>query len=166
MEGAAKFFAKASKSFATNQSDSLPQYVVERLNGELGVLSLSRRSYVEAMYQLSASRYFSDASYVAERVLTIGELKAVVDKEDWADRYRDLLARRLARVDRFDEAIPYYADQNVKSKATQYAEYRHQAKSAEPAIKKAEAFYNAAVLEFELGLQLLGTEGCPDLALS
>lgn len=164
MDGAAKFFAKASKSFATNQSDSVPQYVVERLNGELGVLSLSRRSYVEAMYQLSAARYFSDASYVAERVLTIGELKAVVDKEDWADRYRDLLARRLARVDRFDDAIPYYADQNVKSKATQYAEYRHQGKSAEPAIKKAEGFYNAAMLEFELGLELMGTEGCPDLA--
>jgi hypothetical protein len=165
MEGAAKAFAKASKSFANaNQSDSLPRFAVDRLNGEQGVLSLGRKSYVEAMYQLSAARYFSDASYVAERVLTVDELTTLIDKETWADRYRDLLARRLARSEHFDAAIAYYTNRDVKSKATQYAEYRHQAQDAESKMKKAEGFYNAALIEIELGMELRGTEGCPDIA--
>jgi hypothetical protein len=50
--------------------------------GEIGVLHMARHQYVEAMDALLLGDYWMDAAYVAERVLTIDELKRYVD-----DRY-------------------------------------------------------------------------------
>ncbi|MDB6110101.1 MAG: hypothetical protein JWR69_1851, partial [Pedosphaera sp.] len=49
--------------------------------GELGVLHLARREYGESLDALLRSGYWLDAAYVAERVLTVAELKAYVDRE-------------------------------------------------------------------------------------
>jgi tetratricopeptide (TPR) repeat protein len=49
--------------------------------GELGVLRLARREYQESLDALLRSGYWLDAAYVAERVLTVDELKAYVDRE-------------------------------------------------------------------------------------
>jgi hypothetical protein len=50
-----------------------------QLAGDLGVLHLHRGRYVEAMDLMLRRGLFRDAAYVAERVLTIDELKSYVD---------------------------------------------------------------------------------------
>ena len=47
--------------------------------GELGVFHLSQRDYVESLDALLRSGFWMDAAYVAERILTVDELKAYVD---------------------------------------------------------------------------------------
>ncbi len=59
--------------------DSTPRAAVW---GEIGVLHMARHQYVDAMDALLRGGYWMDAAYVAERVLTINELKRYVD-----DRY-------------------------------------------------------------------------------
>lgn len=48
--------------------------------GELGMVRLTRREYTEALDALFRSGYWRDAAYVAERVLTLDELKTYVDR--------------------------------------------------------------------------------------
>ena len=57
----------------------------EQLLGELGVLSLSRGDFSQALDALLRANFWEDAAYVAERVLTVDELKAYVDRE-WPTR--------------------------------------------------------------------------------
>lgn len=52
--------------------------------GELGVLHLSQRDYVESLDALLRSGFWMDAAYVAERILTVDELKSYVDS-DWPE---------------------------------------------------------------------------------
>jgi hypothetical protein len=53
-----------------------------RALGELGANRLARGQYVPALDALLHSGYWTDAAYVAERVLTVDELRAYVD-ESW-----------------------------------------------------------------------------------
>ena len=90
--------------------------------GELGALHLVRREYLEALDALLRAGFWEDAAYVAERVLTVEELKKYVDR-NWPavapkpgellvnrttgsapemtvrESIRYLLARRLARAE-------------------------------------------------------------------
>jgi hypothetical protein len=54
-----------------------------QLLGELGLCRLARREYVEALDALLRAKFWADAAYVAERVLTLDELKTYVDRH-WA----------------------------------------------------------------------------------
>ena len=140
---AAKYYAAASKAFPpsgdTNASDDETKAL---LVGESGVLTLSRGEYVDALEQLYpyAATFWDDAAYIAERVLTVDELKTFVDTHKdtevqpavsplgyghdaadtltqfWfpdgrgpADHMRDLLARRLVRAGRYQEALKYFS---------------------------------------------------------
>ena len=61
-----------------------------RAQGELGASRLARGEYVPALDVLLRGGYWTDAAYVAERVLTIDELRAYVDKTwpaDLASKY-------------------------------------------------------------------------------
>ena len=112
----------------------------EQMQGELGVIHLSRGQYTEALNALLHSTYWSDAAYVAERVLTPDELKTYVDRhwpippirklvgvkrtqeEDQAVAetnptlsIRHLLARRLARAKRWTEARDYFPADSKES---------------------------------------------------
>lgn len=96
----------------------------DHISGELGVLLLGRKEYVEALDLFVHNRHHLDAAYVAERVLTTEELRNYVDahKDDIAvsgavSRYshafgyscsiKDVLGRRLAREGRWEDAIQY-----------------------------------------------------------
>jgi hypothetical protein len=62
-----------------------------RANGELGAARLARGEYAAALDALLRGGYWSDAAYVGERVLTVDELQAYVDKTwpaDLAARYK------------------------------------------------------------------------------
>ena len=102
------------------------------LHGELGVLRLSRGEYARALDALLTAGFWMDAAYVGERVLSLDELKNYVDqfwpaapgeqveeeKRQYGaneagpavirERIRYLLARRLTRELRGDEAREYY----------------------------------------------------------
>ncbi len=60
----------------------------QQMRGELGVFHLARRQYSEALDALLRSGYWTDAAYVAERVLTLDELKSFVDQH-WPEVSRD-----------------------------------------------------------------------------
>jgi hypothetical protein len=143
---AAKYYAAASKAFpSSGDTNAADQWNKALLVGENGVLTLSRGEYVDALEQLYpyAPSFWGDVAYIAERVLTVDELKTFVDThKDMqfhpavsvdsqstpstdsdeptasepsdsekgpgpADQLRDLLARRLVRAGRYQEALNY-----------------------------------------------------------
>ena len=209
---AAKAFPKADDRQATIQTSN-----TQLILGEQGVLALARGEYLEAMSHLydAANRvggdgneideemdpddpgigYGNDMHYVAERVLTIDELKAFVDAHapaspapakdkdkkpqdggygspPLADNLRWLLARRLMRAGRYDEALDYFpasgdsrfGEVDLRATAQQYAKDLHDAEHNWTDIGKAEARYAAAVIARENGMELLGFEQNPDFA--
>ena len=91
IDEAAGLLAKASKAFPKDQiwrskgfadeedgagADGSP---ADRVAGELGVLRLARRQYVDSLDLLLRHDWWTDAAYVAERVLTVDELQEYVD---------------------------------------------------------------------------------------
>ncbi|EJL83029.1 hypothetical protein PMI16_04359 [Herbaspirillum sp. CF444] len=155
---AAQAYAEASKAFPQNDASVEPASL-GLIKAEQSVLTLSRGQYVEAFDQLynvtragqtrekegSLSHplygdYSGDTWYLAERVLTVDELKTYVDAHvpatpvpappqklpatpdkpyyEWlsahpaqlSDYLRRLLARRLVREGRVADALPYFPD--------------------------------------------------------
>lgn len=154
--------------------------------GELGVIRLARREYVEALDALLRSGFWIDAAYVAERVLTIDELRIYAD-QNWSEksneqkpnqgrRYwavprsmnetrsdlRYLLARRLSRAGREKEAIKYYPEKWREAfiDLSNLLNNAGDADLAQPA--RASAFFEAAQTTRKIGLELYGTEVEPD----
>ncbi|MFL9923178.1 hypothetical protein PQR62_02790 [Herbaspirillum lusitanum] len=100
-----------------------------------------------------------------------------------ADRLRQLLARRLVREARIDEALPYFPDAQdaryveieysddgktrfaswrARTLAQQYGAALEQGKSAWRASKRAEGWYQAAVIARAHGMEIMGYEQGPD----
>ncbi|TWB18495.1 hypothetical protein FBZ89_110144 [Nitrospirillum amazonense] len=82
---AADLYAQAAAAFPTT-GDSPPGSALSaaergRLAGEGGTVALARGEYVAALDQLMpmADTYWGDVAHIAERVLTVDELKAYVD---------------------------------------------------------------------------------------
>lgn len=88
-----------------------PVQLPAQMLGELGALRLTRREYTEALDALLRSGYVEDAAYVADRVLTIEELKTYVNR-CWPkvvpNNMRMQLGQRLFRARRFAEAREYF----------------------------------------------------------
>lgn len=154
----------------------------QTIQGELGVLQLHRRDYVTSLDCLLRGDYWMDAAYVAERVLTVDELKTYVDRQwpwkparerkedefsppDLHEQIRYLLARRLTRADRFREATEYYPQEfaRLHKERWRWFEAGHDAKR--PAKERARALWEAAKLTRQQGLELIGTEVEPDWAV-
>ena len=186
----------------------------KRALGELGVLRLGRRQYVDALDALARADYWMDAAYVAERVLTLDELVEYVDRnwpavspeiekavlgvgEDYPvydekegeevfrqkvqelERAREqrealsamgrtnvllrhLLARRLARAERWSQARAY-CPRCYLDRLTEYAENLRRGRSeSPPKADRAAALWKAAKLARYSGMELLGTELEPD----
>ena len=109
-----------------------------RLRGEAAVVKLSQGEYRDSLRLLFpvASTYWGDVAYIAERVLTIDELKAFVDglppprepppassdsdeifRVVPAQRLRELLARRLVRDGRIGEALAYFPSSEQRARS-------------------------------------------------
>ena len=211
-------YAEAAKAFpaADDAKASIAGYNSERILGEQGVLALARGEYVQAMRHLydAAKRtgsndgnevsgdedidnpgtgYGNDMRFVAERVLTVDELKNFVDANVPAtpappkgktgdggegayrtaplgDNLRWLLARRLMRAGRYNDAFPYFpvtgdprfGEIDLRSTAKAYADHLHEAAHAWTDIGKAQALYAAAVIARENGMEILGFDQSPD----
>jgi hypothetical protein len=186
-------YADAARGFPVDESwgnDDAYSDAVDsprcRVESERGVLALSRGEYLDAMARLfaGAREYWPDAAYVAERVLTVDELKDFVQKNVPAvpgtepavqgdslslpsspsEQLRGLLARRLLRAGRDDEALAYFDDPALRKQAMALIAARRDA-GAWTRIGRTEAIYRQAQLTRGDGMQLLGTELAPDYAM-
>ncbi|MES2819460.1 MAG: hypothetical protein V4812_10795 [Pseudomonadota bacterium] len=155
-----------------------------RVEGESALLALERGDYLEAFDQLYRSGwiYWQDSAVVAERVLTLDELKGYVDAQvdapppatqaeidshaprPVAAHLRELLGRRLLRAERYEEAVAYFDDPALRQAALEYGEARKAGADRWRGIDRAEALYGAAVLARRQGMELLGYEMAPDHA--
>jgi hypothetical protein len=192
-KAAAAAYAKAAQAFPQNESwgeRRTPDYDYEtlqpkcRVEGESAILALQRGDYLQAFDQLyrSQSIYWFDAATVAERVLTLEELKHYVDTQVPAppaltqqdrDNYvplpvaaslRNLLGRRLLREGHYEEAPAYFDNDGLRHKAKLYGEQRLAADSAWWPTRRAAALFNAAWTAREWGMDILGYEMAPDYA--
>lgn len=171
----------------------------QRVQGEQAVLSLSQGGFVQALEELWPVRdvYWGDVVYLAENVLTPDELRQFVNvhtnvpkdkkakcNEDGVYEYdedyslagrsmalRHLLARRLMRVGRLQEAIPYFTqigDLNCKGVPKHLQIERDYIKATTDMRKsfwgtdRAKAAWKAANILHEHGMELMGTDGYPD----
>ncbi|WLG44991.1 hypothetical protein [Pseudomonas sp. FP1740] len=188
---AAAAYAKAAQAFPQNESwgeRRTPDWDYEtlqpkcRVEGESAILALQRGDYLQAFDQLYRSQgiYWFDAATVAERVLTLDELKQYVDTQVPAppplsqqdrDNYvplpvaaslRNLLGRRLLREEHYDEAPAYFDNPDLQAKAKWYGQLRKEAESKWWPTSKAFAYYYAATLARHDGMELLGYEMSPD----
>ena len=79
---AARYYAEASKAFPTSSgADSADAGIKALITGQNSVLTLARGEYVDALEQLYpyAGTFWGDITHIAERVLTVDELKTFVD---------------------------------------------------------------------------------------
>jgi len=163
--------------------DDIPTFR-EQLAGQLGAVQLSRGCFVESLGLLVRGGYWLDAAYVAERVLTIDELRPYVDSSLPVDApqevdqsadpivqrppertLRYLLARRLARAGRWDQARPYFP-RAMQSVCDAYASaLRDGADASRSAQQRAESLWTAAQIARRQGMELLGTELAPDWSI-
>ncbi len=150
---------------------------------ELGVIRLREEQFVGALDAFARGHQSLDAAYVAERVLTIEELEeylrtslapsdirsAFVDPY-WEDssmheRLTAVLARRLARAGRWDEALALMPDEQARQAR---ALLRLQEMGRDPTAAnrlRARALWEAAVLMRTHGLELVATEMAPDFRI-
>lgn len=193
LDAATAAYAKAIESFPRDEDwGSAPQRDAEgytvgwedlaprcRVSAEAGILALSRGDSLQAMqlFYDGGERYWSDAHYLAERVLTVDELQVFVDRvapqaqftpdrDDWtplapAEAIRWLLARRLMREGRGDDAIAYFDDPALREKALRYVG-SVATLNEEDGLEAAQAGFEAAELARWDGMELLGYEGDPD----
>jgi tetratricopeptide (TPR) repeat protein len=166
-----------------------------RALGELGVVRLARKEYAPALDALARGGYWTDAAYVAERVLTVEELKAYVDKEwprslmktvddESVDEGWNLVFAGLASPETEDvswrirdllgrrlvRAGRYaqavpYLEGNGPAVEELAAALQAGKDAARPAGERAESLFEAACATRHYGLEIQGTELEPDWAL-
>ncbi len=168
------------------------QSVKHAVSGEVAVLRLARREYTQAMELLIRNDWWWDGAYVAERVLTIDELKKHID-EHWpastvayskdghyvhsrvrgnaaetqavSGRLRYLLARRLAREGRWDEARPYFSPHWRKVLDLYVQSLQQGRDTSRTSPDRALSLWRAAWLARHRGMELMGSEMEPDWTL-
>jgi cellulose synthase operon protein C len=176
-------FARALHA-AERRQTALDPDSVRLLRGETALAILTRGDFVQAATVLwpVAGTYWGDFAYLAERILTTDELKSFVQANaphpapvialpeiDAPNRLRRLLARRLMRDGRYDEAVPFF-DRPVRDERDTAADARAFAVAARRghdafwATDRARGGWAAAVLLRTQGLELTGTETAPDHA--
>jgi tetratricopeptide (TPR) repeat protein len=166
-----------------------------RLRGEVAVMRLSQGEYRDSLRLLFpvAETYWGDVIYIAERVLTVDELKTFVDglpppsapqarsdRPDPVANLRALLARRLVRAGRTNEALAYFparvagstADERDQDRADveDARDYLAAVEATRPSwfewpslrVTRAEALFKLAGMTRVRGMGLMGTEGPPD----
>ena len=153
-----------------------------KIYSELGSLYVSQAMYLQALDTLMHGGNWIDAAYIAERVLTPPELQHYVDinwppeppvvgdsSETFGDlsagkatRIRYLLARRLTRLQQYDNARYYYPEECLNDFDTFVAALEKGNNPQLPDDQRADALWTAAWLARHRGMELMGTELAPD----
>ncbi len=199
---AADHLAHAARAFPTDGPPPLveqPEYLIRDpdhtgdsaripLDGVRGVLELRREKYIDALHIFLEAGHWSDAAYIAERVLSPEELMAFVASE-WpspptaspgtpsaASRavirargtesdVRSLLARRLMRAARFNEARNYFSAETQPACDEYIASVRAGYDLSRSDVQRGRSLWVAAQLARTDGLSLFGTELAPDYSI-
>lgn len=154
-------------------------------SGEDGAVLTTLGRYPEALHAYLRGGFWLDAAYLAERVLTLDELKEYVDEHwpasragndspDWfegvtqpaslgvAHDIRYLLGRRLARAGRLHEAADYLPNASQPWIAALDKNLAQGRDAGQPVLDRARVLFEAACVTRHYGMALLGTEIDPD----
>lgn len=139
--------------------------------GMLGALRLERTDFLGALTAFLQAHLWTDAAFVAERVLYLDELKKFVDaqpapsaeeKDDRGSSLRYLLGRRLVREDRYAEAAAYLPAPYPEVLAKYVQALQAGANENLTKTQRARAWFSAAWTARVDGMELMGTEVAPD----
>ena len=140
-------------------------------SGERGVLLLTARHYQDAMDAFLDGNFLQDALWVGERVMSPEEFEAYVKRLRAApgrldrgvvDSVSYTLARRLARLGRFEQAAQY-APEARRAQMLRLADLSSRlASSSLTGADRAAALWEMAKLLRWEGMDLVGTEFGPD----
>ncbi|MEM1179494.1 MAG: hypothetical protein AAGM22_14195, partial [Acidobacteriota bacterium] len=186
LDAAAKALGEQPELILTESPNGYWRWAAaERARAEAGALELERGRYASSLDELLKAGYWMDAAYVAERVMTVEELRNYVDGEwpedalsestsRWwggrtpfdtdaiAGEIRDLLARRLAREGRWEAAQLYFAE-GLGDLAAQVGSLLARGQDLELTDgERADALWRVAQTLRDHGLELLATELDPD----
>lgn len=197
LSSAAQSLSRAAKGFSADEiwADPLEfsehRYVSQRISAEHGTLALSRGELTSGfeLFLRAGAYYWLDIAYLAERVLTVDELKGVVERldsipiagpevsmesEDGYDttsaseirqRLRLVLARRLLRDGQLDEGLHAFSSfPPDQAKAARYVAAMKDAERSQ-GIEQAKALFDAALAAYGEGMETLGFEVAPDFAI-
>ncbi len=135
---------------------------------DYALIRLTQQRYTDALDAFLRAGCWQDAAYVAEQVLSLNELRAWIEGASDAlapsarSEVMHLLARRLMRAGKIHEAAAYFPAECSQ----QYAHFVDALETARdgrlPAARRAQAWWTAAVMTHDVGLDLVGTELDPD----
>ena len=158
------------------------------VNGDRGAVRLAQGDYREALTYLLLGGYWSDAAYIAERVMTTDELRAYVDQgwpvalashrpEEYGDGWslqlagivspdkeriaydlRYLVGRRLAREGRYQEAERFLPVPLSGSLKLLAGSLAEGRDESRAPAERSKALFRAACVTRYQGMALLGTE--------
>lgn len=139
------------------------------VSGELGVVMVATRDLEEALYAFLLARNWIDVAFVAERCMTVEELMKFMyaGRADPRDRemLRSLLMRRLMRCGRIQEALAW-APKDLKPFCVEFHALSAVARDLKAdADTRAVAYLNLSRLTATRGMELMGTELRPDVAI-
>ena len=162
LEDAAALLSEAIQRFPATDDwprasfpDDLAENAVvafDQAQGELAALQMTRGECLAALDLLLQAGFWTDAAYVAERVLSIEELLAFVKDQEHA-ALRHLLARRLVRLGRDAEAWKFFPAA-LRPDLDEYAMARRKGDAA--------SLWQAARILRTQGMAMMGTELAPD----
>lgn len=189
LAASARAYDAAVRALAADPSVMAPA-LGQRLEAEPAVVSVASGDFPPALrtLYLMGATYWGDVAYLAERLLTTDALKRFVDdhvpavallprqdpnQTQWPDAYRagfvparavrELLARRLMRDGRYDEAEAAFTTSDLRDRAARYASALHRAARAFWRTDRAHAAWDAALIARLDGMELIGTELVPDM---
>ncbi len=144
---------------------TLPRIVA----GELGVVMVATRDLEEALYAFLLARNWIDVAFVAERCMTVDELAAFMQGNRIEPHDKNLLGgllmRRLMRCGRLQEAAAW-APPELKPLYDEFCALAADASDAKAdADARALAYLNLSRLTATRGMELMGTELRPDVAI-
>jgi cellulose synthase operon protein C len=181
-------FDAASEHFAAalDRAESLTPFLRANLIGESAVLETARGRFVAALDRFVSiggplpepyawdsveemPAYWPDIAHLAERVLTIEELAGWVAARDPAnvtgELVADLLARRLARAGRYDEAVAHFGIPQEASLAKAMADDLLTFDTVDGPVARAAAGFSAARRMRDWGMEMIGYQTSPDGAI-
>ena len=147
-----------------------------RAKGELGMVRLVQGDFMEAFRLFTAGKYLEEANYVGECLLKTDELKSMIDSDpklqrepvetagkpeerySWEERIttpRALLASKLFRAGRLEDALPYVVPRH-RADATNYVLLLRLAERTESSAKvRADAYWRCSCLIRNIGEDIL-----------
>ena len=138
--------------------------------GEIALIHLDKGQLQQSLKFFFMSEYWTDAAYLAERLLNIDEMKAFIaenekhlkSKKELYPMLRHLLARKMTRNGRWKEALPYFPKDMVGEVKTLFSNIT---KGQDPTFsqkERADFLWKASCITRDSGMSLLGTELFPD----